>query len=139
MDRDRLATRFLLPLLLAALAAAAGYVAFGTVETLEFGRSAEPLPRAPRAAAPAVGERFDSLAALDAALEDAGFVRVGRFGDAWPARVAEIREERDALRFVRGDGTPHSYRGFEGYALRMVRLRRGADESIAVYRSAQRR
>ncbi len=145
MDVDRIATRTLLPGLLVALAVA-GYFAFGTVETVELDRGGapalpplpipEPLPPpALRDGRLSVGEQLASLAELEQRQQRLGFVRVGRFGSAWPARIVEIAEDRDGIRFVRGDGTPHSYREFDGYRMQMVRLKRGGEETIVVFRA----
>jgi hypothetical protein len=52
-----------------------------------------------------------------------GFVKIGRFDESWPAEyVCELLGE-DQISFTRQDGTPHNYRGFDGYRLKVVRLR----------------
>jgi len=144
MNRDVIATRYLLPALLAALAVA-GYFTFGTVKTMEFDGDSVTTDRPPpteslatpsdRSDRMVVGGQISSLAELDAAQRQAGFVRVGMFGNVWPARIVEIFDDRDGIRFVRGDGTPHSYNDFDGYCMRVVRLRQGGAETLAVYRS----
>jgi len=167
MDLDRIATRYLVPLLLLLLLATAANELLtnqnGWRDWLAGDRQ-EPLPevlppRTPASKAPAssprpayfepdyatpssapvaIGETFASLSALDARMEQTGFVRVGRFGSAWPATVVEVKSDDDGIRFVRGDGTPHRYDKFDGYTLLMVRLL-GQGESIGVYRSQRKR
>jgi hypothetical protein len=68
-------------------------------------------------------------------LDIAGFVRTGYFGKYWPATVAEIAADIGEIRFVRQDGTRHTYRKFDGYDMRMIRLRAGDKETIVVLRS----
>ena len=82
--------------------------------------------------------RFDSLGDLDAALQRSGYVRIGLFGSHWPGRIVELADAADELHFTRADGTPHAYRKFDGYRLRLVRLLGGNDETLAIYRSQAR-
>lgn len=148
---DRWITKYLLPLLLIALAAAL-YAEFGAVEKLEldleFDRaSARPQasPQASEFAGPVagsrllVGQRYNSLQALVSDQRAAGYVRVGYFGSHWPATVSEIASDRDSISFVRANGTRHNYNKFDGYAMKMVRLKAGAKETIVVFRSAEKR
>lgn len=69
----------------------------------------------------------------------AGFLRTGYFGQYWPARVAEIATDNDAISFVRQNGTRHNYTKFDGYRMKMVRLRSGDRETIVVFRSQSKR
>ena len=107
--------------------------------------SRPPLTREPKASAPvtksrlAIGERYNSLKDLEADLRAQGFVRTGYFGKFWPASVADIATGRDGIKFVRQDGTPHHYKGFDGYNMKMVRLWRGNKETIVVFRSEEKR
>jgi len=84
------------------------------------------------------GERFDSLNDLvnDQLLD--GFVRIGVFGEHWPATVAEIATDRNEITFVRQDGVRHSYTKFPGYKMKMVRLKAGKQETIVVFRAQER-
>lgn len=86
-----------------------------------------------------VGTQYHSLAELDAVQHSSSYVRVGLFGNYWPARVVEIQVEDDGIRFIRGSGTPHTYSKFEGYRMQMVRLHQGSNETVVVYRSMEKR
>jgi hypothetical protein len=107
--------------------------------------SRPPLTREPQASAPvtksrlAIGERYNSLKDLEADLRAQGFIRTGYFGKFWPASVAEIASGRNEIKFVRQDRTPHHYKGFDGYNMKMVRLWRGNKETIVVFRSEEKR
>lgn len=82
---------------------------------------------------------YESLSQLEEAQRAVGFVRIGRFGDDWPAHLVELQEGKDSIRFVRADGTPHQYRGFDGYRLKVMRLQgRGGDEVLVVLRSTEK-
>jgi hypothetical protein len=85
------------------------------------------------------GERYNSLKDLEADLRAQGFVRTGYFGKFWPASVADIATGRNEIKFVRQNGTPHHYKGFDGYNMKMVRLWRGRKETIVVFRSVEKR
>jgi hypothetical protein len=87
----------------------------------------------------AIGERYNTLKDLEADLRAQGFVRTGYFGKFWPASVADIATGRNEIKFVRQDRTPHHYRGFDGFNLKMVRLWRGKKETIVVFRSEEKR
>jgi hypothetical protein len=147
-------TKIWLPILLLALAVAI-YFEFGSVETFDpqVGRGG-PVVNVPleRRAPPkgkqvaqkvvargqsrlAIGERYASLEELVAGQEAAGFVRTGYFGKFWPARVAEIATDKNKISFVRQNGTRHNYSKFDGYKMKMVRLKAGANETIIVFRS----
>jgi hypothetical protein len=107
--------------------------------------SRPPLTRKSQASTPvtksrlARGERYNSLKDLEADLRAQGFVRIGYFGKFWPASVADIATGRNEIKFVRQDRTPHHYRGFDGFNLKMVRLWRGKKETIVVFRSEEKR
>lgn len=83
----------------------------------------------------AVGRNWSSLPELQHAMEDEGWVLVGRVG-ALPggerARVTATEAGRDALTFAAPDGTPHSYEGFEGYDLRLLRLESDSGAQMSV-------
>ena len=87
----------------------------------------------------AVGERYDSLEALVVDLDIAGFVRTGYFGKYWPATVTEIADGRGGISFVRQNGTRHNYQKFDGYDMKVVRLRTGDNETIVVFRSKMKK
>lgn len=65
-----------------------------------------------------------------------GFVEIGRFDVSWPAAYAGERVGNDEISFTRQDGTAHTYRGFDGYRLKVVRLHAAnGREPIYVLRS----
>lgn len=156
---DKLITRYLLPFLLVALVVAL-FLEFSSVERIEldsnYGQpvasSPRPLQPAPRqslnngrqASSPVTKSRLaagQSYRSLDELVKDqlaAGFVRTGYFGKHWPARVSEIATDRNEIKFVRQNGTPHHYKGFGGYIMKMVRLKSGAKETIVVFRSVKK-
>jgi hypothetical protein len=82
-----------------------------------------------------VGQHFNSLKELEMHQQAAGFVRTGYFGKHWPAKVSEVLTDRHKLIFVRQNGTRHTYNKFDGYQMKMVRLKSGPDETIVVFRS----
>jgi hypothetical protein len=64
------------------------------------------------------------------------YVLVGRFDENWPAAFVDEKVAIDGISFVRQDGTPHEYNGFDGYRLKVVRLRDEAGrEPMIVLRS----
>jgi len=83
-----------------------------------------------------VGRRYASQIELEKQQRGFGFVRIGSFGKDWPARVVEMIASRDQLSLIRQDGTRHSYTGFEGFTLKMIRLQGRNEEVIVVFRSA---
>jgi hypothetical protein len=85
------------------------------------------------------GERFASFDDLVGDQQAAGYVKIDAFGDNWPATVTEIATDRDEIKFIRQDGTQHHFTKFDGYEMKMVRLRAGNKESILVFRSLNKR
>jgi hypothetical protein len=81
------------------------------------------------------GQRFAALAELKEQQRESGYVWIGNFGKDWPARVVEITTSRDQISFTRKNGTRHSYTGFAGYTLKMIRLQGRDEEVIVVFRS----
>ena len=84
-------------------------------------------------------QSYDSMRDLQRAQEDGGWRVIGTFGGTgWPAKVVEERTELDGITFLRLDGTSHTYSGYTGYQLRLVRLA-AADgrETILVLRAGE--
>jgi hypothetical protein len=82
----------------------------------------------------------DAEARFFAEQQAAGWVTVGRFGGRWPATPVREIEADDGIRFVRANGTPHHYSGFDGYRMKAVFLRaENGEENIVVFRSRDRR
>lgn len=83
-----------------------------------------------------LGHRYQSLEELNAAQRAVGYAPVGFFGDNWPARISEVVTAKDQIEFVRGDGVAHSYQGFDGRYLKVIRLfSEDRQETLIVYRS----
>lgn len=153
MTFDRWTTRYLLPALLLALVVAA-YLEFSTDTTVQFvtdggvpleiereasERSWPQAEQDSRDTRLIVGEQYRSLAELVTRQQVNGYVRVGLFGNHWPARVVEIVSDRDGIRFMHSNGTPHTYSKFDGYDMQMVRLKQGSKETMVVFRSQLKR
>ncbi len=84
------------------------------------------------ASSPAYTSRADFLQSQEAER----YVLVGRFDESWPAAFVDENVGEDGISFVRQDGTPHEYNGFDGYRLKVVRLRDNAGrEPMIVLRS----
>lgn len=148
LAKDRVAIRYILPVLLCLLVAAA-VVEFSVDSTVEVKLSNQGTssvearkdfggldyhPSGTQGLSVLQGAEFPTLSELDAAQNRAGYVRIGLFGNYWPARIVEIAEDDGGIRFTRAGGTPHSYSGFKGYRLQMIRLVQGSHETIVVYR-----
>lgn len=140
-------TKYLVPLLLLAVALAL-YLDARSVITIDpqaaryapagSGPQVEQVPRGESRLR--VGERYASLEELAADQREAGYLRTGSFGRHWPAMVTEIQTDDDGIRFVRKNGTPHEYTGFDGYRMQVVHLSGPGDqETVVVFRSAQKR
>ncbi len=83
-----------------------------------------------------LGRPLPSLTALKTVQKGAGYLPIGYFGDNWPATIVEVRTSPDTITFARRGGSRHTYRGFEGYRLKMVRLQGPSQgEVIVVFRS----
>lgn len=148
---DAFAKRIIFPTLVAALLVATYFTFVGddTVDldfeigSAQTGRYAEtqqaPITGSMNTSGVSVGARYQTLTEIDNAQRLAGFVRVGLFGNHWPARIVEVHGEDDGIRFVRGNGTAHTYTKYEGYHMQMVRLRQGDNETLLVYRSMAKR
>lgn len=83
-----------------------------------------------------LGQTFSSLAELKTVEMGGGFVPTGTFGNSWPATVGEILLANDKVTFTRQNGISHTYKGFGGYRLKVVRLFSAkGEEVIVVFRS----
>ena len=150
---EKWVTKYLVPLLLLVLIIAL-YFDLRSVETIDLQVERyepaviepQPVRQPPSQTLPggesrlAVGERYASLEELVADQRAAGYLRTGYFGNHWPAMVIEVQTDDDGIRFIRRDGTPHNYTGFEGYRMKVVHLSGpGELETIVVFRSADKR
>jgi hypothetical protein len=85
----------------------------------------------------AIPPTFASEGEFLAAQKQHGYLLIGKFDTSWPATYLDELTAEDGISFVRRDGTPHQYRGYDGYRLKVVRLRDAAGgEPIIVLRSA---
>lgn len=142
-------TNILLPLLFLAIVAA--YFEFDSVKTVELDSgfsaphsdhqsvSSPDMKIAKVKSRLAIGERYVSLGELVADQRADGYVKTGHFGGNWPATVTDITSDNDGITFVKRDGTKHNYTGFDGYRMKVVRLRAGERETIIVFRSEEKR
>nr|WP_319776188.1 hypothetical protein [uncultured Sphaerochaeta sp.] len=69
-----------------------------------------------------------------------GFIFLGRFQDVWPAEITCVEKEMNEITFVLPDGTPHTYSGFEGYELKVVKFnsKKWKKKFIVVLRSKEK-
>ena len=82
--------------------------------------------------------RYESAAQFDRAQAEDDWVSIGKFGNGWPARTEEVITAYAAIKFTRDNGTPHQYSGFEGYELKVVKLRGPeGQELIRILRSRE--
>lgn len=89
-----------------------------------------------------VGRSYTRLADLQHAMEDGGWVLVGKVGaltPGKPAKVTESREAEDKIAVRLKDGVLHEYDGFAGYDLKAVRLAAGGSEMAVIFRSREKR
>ncbi|MHC4958531.1 MAG: hypothetical protein ACYTGN_09150 [Planctomycetota bacterium] len=70
-----------------------------------------------------------------------GWVKLGTFADIkWPAHITAEKHGRDEISFLSPEGVSHTYPGYTGYDMRVVRLvgKEGA-VAVRVFRSAEKR
>ncbi len=93
--------------------------------------------------ADAVGRSYARLPDLQHAMEDEGYVYVGRVGALQGGQAAEVTAVitgRDRVNFALADGLPHEYGGFDGYDLRVVKLKgKSGGDMAVVFRSREKR
>jgi hypothetical protein len=84
---------------------------------------------------------FETAGEFEKEMTEQGWAKLGSFGRLkWPARIVDESKARDEISFRAPDGTPHTYPGYTGYELRVIRLH-GTDGSkgAMVYRSKEKR
>lgn len=68
-----------------------------------------------------------------------GYVFLGKFDAAFPAVISAVENSRNSITFTLANGMKHNYGGFDGYALKVVRLRKlSGGETVFVLRSAEK-
>ena len=86
-----------------------------------------------------VGRSFDREADLLQFQNETGFVFLGKFGVKFPATVSSVQRSNHSIEFHLQDGTKHSYNGYEGYGLKVVKLKCvSGGESVFVFRTAEK-
>lgn len=86
-----------------------------------------------------VGRSFDREADLLQFQTEAGYVFLGKFGVKFPAAVSSVQRSNHSIEFQLPDGTKHSYNGYEGYGLKVVKLKcDSGGESVFVFRTAEK-
>ena len=86
-----------------------------------------------------IGKTYQNLEELENDQDKIGFVRTGRFGDNWPAKVIEVKTAMNEIEFSR-NGRTHRYRKFDGYELKVVRLAAEENkENIIVFKSKNKK
>ncbi len=67
-----------------------------------------------------------------------GWAVIGSFGKSWPARTEKTITGYAEIEFARDNGTPHQYGTFEGYDLKVIKMRdEQGQEVIRVLRSQE--
>ncbi len=70
--------------------------------------------------------------------KEEGWAIIGSFGTGWPAHTEETIDSYATIKFTRDNGTPHIYGTFEGYDLKVIKMRNEeGQEVIRVLRSQQ--
>jgi len=83
---------------------------------------------------------FANLSELTAFQQKEGYVEIGRFGDAWPAKVKSEKVYHDKVSVILVSGEMHTFDdGFDGYKLKIVKLQglRNA-EIVVIFRSQEK-
>jgi hypothetical protein len=101
----------------------------------------EPMPiRPPPIQLVENGKEFGSLADAVADYEAQGFQKTGQFPRSeWPARVTSVQEATNQITFQLKGGMRHTYSGYSGYRLKVVRMEDAAGkETAVVFRSREK-
>ena len=86
-----------------------------------------------------IGKTYQNLSELESAQDKMGFVRTGKFGNNWPAKVIEVKKAMNEIDFLR-NGRTHRYRKFDGYELKVIRLVTEENkETIIVFKSKNKK
>jgi len=84
------------------------------------------------------GRTYKSSNDLVGAQQKIGFVRLGRFGNHWPAEIVEVKKSLDEIKFSLESEAKHTYPGYYDYELKMIRLKSADDsETVVVFRSKE--
>ena len=72
--------------------------------------------------------------------DELGYIFLGRFGENWPATMMEEKTAMNEISFTLKSGTNHTYPGYSGYELKVVRLLGdNNEETMVVLRSKEKR
>jgi len=84
-------------------------------------------------------DHFASLAELTAYEKGEGYVMVDHLGGGWPAVLQTERLFHDKVEVILANGEVHDYDDFQGYKLKVVKLKgEGNAEIVVVYRSEKK-
>lgn len=81
-----------------------------------------------------VGKKFAKEKQLVKFQENLGFVPLGKFNVRFPATIASVETAKNEITFE-FKNTQHNYPDFNGYELKVVRLKTKRDEGVYVFRS----
>lgn len=81
------------------------------------------------------GKLYTDLSDLRSDLPD--HVLMGRFDEAWPARVTQVQKSENGAAFSTSDGTRHSYPDYWGYEFMVIFLEADTKKPVIVMRSRE--
>lgn len=87
---------------------------------------------------PQIGRRFESELELLQFQSGIGYVFLGKFDDKFPAEISSVQTAWDFVEFQLRNGVRHNYKGYDGYGLKVVRLKNAGGESVFVFRTAEK-
>lgn len=86
-----------------------------------------------------IGKTFNNEAELLFFQKQHGYVWLGKFDVEFPGVVSSVRYSKDSISFTKHNGARHSYPGYYGYVLKVVRLTTVSGETIYVFRSENKK
>ena len=82
---------------------------------------------------------FANLSELKTYQGKEGYVEIGRFGDAWPAKMTSEKVYHDRVAVILANQEMHEFGDFEGYKLKVVKLQGDKNaEVVVVFRSQEK-
>jgi hypothetical protein len=87
-----------------------------------------------------IGKSYAKLEDLKKDQKSKGYVFLGRFGNSWPAEIKEVKIEMNEISFELKGGTRHTYKGFDGYEIMLLRLSANKQrENVVIFRSVEKK